>query len=77
MGPAARTLPLPLSPLLLLPARASARPHRPPTAAPAQHLNCSNSVLAHLPYMISLDHGKRAIVLSIRRALHARYRGGS
>ena len=26
----------------------------------------SNRVLAHLPYMIALDHAKRAVVLAIR-----------
>lgn len=30
------------------------------------HLNCSNRVLAHLPYLIALDHAERAVVLSIR-----------
>jgi hypothetical protein len=30
------------------------------------HLNCSNRVLAHLPYMIALDHSKKAVVLAIR-----------
>lgn len=30
------------------------------------HLNCSNRVLSHLPYLIALDHTKRAVVLAIR-----------
>lgn len=30
------------------------------------HLNCSNRVLAHLPYMIALDHTRQAVVLAIR-----------
>ncbi len=30
------------------------------------HLNCSNRVLAHLPYMVALDHSRRAVVLAIR-----------
>lgn len=30
------------------------------------HLNCSNRVLAHLPYMLALDHSKRAVVIAIR-----------
>jgi hypothetical protein len=29
-------------------------------------LNCSNRVLAHLPYLIALDYSKRAVVLAIR-----------
>jgi hypothetical protein len=30
------------------------------------HLNCSNRVLSHLPYMIALDHSRQAVVLAIR-----------
>lgn len=30
------------------------------------HVNCSNTVLAHLPYLIALDHSRRAVVLAIR-----------
>lgn len=30
------------------------------------HLNCSNRVLSHLPYLIALDHAERAVVISIR-----------
>lgn len=30
------------------------------------HLNCSNRMLAHLPYLIALDHVKKAVVLAIR-----------
>jgi len=30
------------------------------------HLNCSNAVLTHLPYMIALDHRKKAVVLAVR-----------
>ena len=30
------------------------------------HLNCSNRVLSHLPYLVALDHGRRAVVLAIR-----------
>lgn len=33
---------------------------RPPLAL------CSNRVLAHLPYMVVLDHGKKAVVIAIR-----------
>ena len=29
-------------------------------------VNCSNRVLAHLPYMVVADHGRRAVVLAIR-----------
>ncbi|KAL4421634.1 hypothetical protein ABPG75_010925 [Micractinium tetrahymenae] len=35
------------------------------------HLNCSNRVLAHLPYMICLDHGKHAVVVAIRGTISA------
>lgn len=30
------------------------------------HLNCSNRVLSHLPYLIALDHSERAVVVAIR-----------
>ena len=30
------------------------------------HLNCSNRVLAHIPYLIALDHAERAVVISLR-----------
>lgn len=30
------------------------------------HLNCSNRVLSHLPYLIALDHSEKAVVIAIR-----------
>ena len=30
------------------------------------HLNCSNRVLAHLPYLIALDHAEHAVVIAVR-----------
>jgi hypothetical protein len=30
------------------------------------HLNCSNRVLSHLPYLIALDHAEKAVVLALR-----------
>jgi uncharacterized membrane protein YgcG len=30
------------------------------------HLNCSNRVLSHLPYLIALDHAERAVVIALR-----------
>uniref|UniRef100_A0A1D1ZLV4 sn-1-specific diacylglycerol lipase n=2 Tax=Auxenochlorella protothecoides TaxID=3075 RepID=A0A1D1ZLV4_AUXPR len=35
------------------------------------HLNCSNRMLAHLPYLIALDHVKKAVVLAIRGTISA------
>lgn len=37
------------------------------------HLNCSNRVLAHLPYLIALDHERRAVVIAVRGTI-GRYR---
>ena len=37
-----------------------------PRLHPPTRLPRSNRVLAHLPYMIALDHAKRAVVLAIR-----------
>ena len=30
------------------------------------HINCSNRVLAHLPYLIALDHAEHAVVIALR-----------
>lgn len=30
------------------------------------HLNCSNRVLAHLPYLVALDHKEQAVVIALR-----------
>jgi len=30
------------------------------------HLNCSNRVLSHIPYLIALDHAERAVVIALR-----------
>lgn len=35
------------------------------------HLNASNSVLAHVPYLIALDHNRRCVVIAVRGTISA------
>lgn len=35
------------------------------------HLNCSNRMLAHLPYLIALDHARKTVVLAVRGTISA------